>query len=112
VSEEQYRTALADLAKPPKGIDSLDDPVSFVMRVLAQTRTYHNVALAQVAAGVPFVPFTTGIDMMGHGFQHFLPPRCRSSRKRTICDAAMVPNFYAWRDELLGEMLRVPAITP
>jgi tetratricopeptide (TPR) repeat protein len=110
VTESEYRAALVDIAKPatkgaPKGID---DPVSFVMRVLAQARTYHNIAMAQLAAGVPFVAvYYEAIDMMGHGFQHYLPPRMSfvsEADERRFHDA--VPNFYAWQDERLGELLR------
>ena len=78
------------------------------MRVLAQARTYHNIALAQLRAGVPFVAvYFEGIDMMGHGFQHFLPPKMSFVSDADFArfhDA--VPNFYAWEDERLGELLR------
>ena len=110
VSEAEYRAALEAIAKPQKKEDSkrVDDPAGFVMRVIAQARTYHNIALSQLRAGVPFVAvYYEAIDMMGHGFQHFLPPKMSfvsDSDYQRFHDA--VPNFYAWQDELLGELLR------
>jgi tetratricopeptide (TPR) repeat protein len=110
VTQAEYLAALAIIKSPPKKENKtrVDDPAAFVMRVIAQARTYHNIALAQLRAGVPFVAvYYEAIDMMGHGFQHFLPP------KMTIVSDAdylrfrdAVPNFYAWQDELLGELLR------
>jgi tetratricopeptide (TPR) repeat protein len=77
------------------------------MRVLAQARTYHNIALAQLRAGIPFVAiYYEGIDEMGHGFQHYLPPKMSfvsESDFERLHDA--VPNFYCWQDERLGELL-------
>ena len=110
VTEAEYRAALETIAKPQKKEDSkrIDDPAGFAMRVIAQARTYHNIALGQLRAGVPFVAvYYEAIDMMGHGFQHFLPPKMSfvsDSDYQRFRDA--VPNFYAWQDELLGELLR------
>jgi len=110
VTEAEYRAALAEFAKPVKKANAthVDDPVGFVMHVLAQARTFHNVALAQIAAGVPFVAvYYEAIDMMGHGFQHYLPPKMSIVSEADFLrfhDA--VPNFYAWQDERLGELLR------
>jgi tetratricopeptide (TPR) repeat protein len=109
VSDEQYRAALADIAAPPKKGDKtrVDDPVVFVMRVLAQARTYQNIAVSELRAGVPFVAvYFEAIDMMGHGFQHFLPPKMSfvsDEDYQRLHDA--VPNFYVWQDGLLGELL-------
>jgi tetratricopeptide (TPR) repeat protein len=110
VTEEEYRAALDDIAKPSKMGDPtrVVEPASFVMRVLAQARTYHNIAMSQLASGVTFVAvYYEAIDMMGHGFQHFLPPKMSfvSEAEYLRCRDA-VPNFYAWQDERLGELLR------
>jgi tetratricopeptide (TPR) repeat protein len=110
VTEPEYRAALVDIGRPVKKGDKtrVDDPVGFVMRVLAQARTYQNIALAQIHSGVPFVAvYYEAIDMMGHGFQHFLPPKMSfvsEADYERFHDA--VPNFYAWQDERLGELLR------
>ncbi len=109
-SETEYRAALADITAPAKKGDKtrVDDPVGFVMRVMAQARTYHNIALAQVRAGVPFVAvYFEAIDMMGHGFQHYLPPKMSFVSETDFQRFHnAVPNFYAWQDELLGELVR------
>jgi tetratricopeptide (TPR) repeat protein len=109
VTEDQYRAALAEIAAPAKKGDKTraDDPVAFVMRVLAQARTYQNVALAELRAGLPFVAvYFEAIDMMGHGFQHDLPPKMSFVSQEDFDrfhDA--VPNLYAWQDARLGELL-------
>jgi len=110
VTEAEYLAAVANISKPRAKDDKarIDDPVGFVMRVIAQARTYHNIALGQLRAGVPFVAvYYEAIDMMGHGFQHFLPPKMSfvsEADYQRFRDA--VPNFYAWQDGLLGELLR------
>lgn len=110
LTDAEYRAALEDIAKPaPKGDKTrVEDPVVFVMRVLAQARTYHNIALAQIRAGVPFVAvYYEAIDMMGHGFQQYLPPKMSfvsDDDFRRFHDA--VPHFYVWQDALLGELMR------
>jgi len=110
VSEAEYRAALDDIARPSKMGDPtrVVDPAGFAMRVLAQARTYHNIAMSQLESGVPFVAvYYEAIDMMGHGFQHFLPPKMSfvSEAEYLRCRDA-VPNFYTWQDERLGELLR------
>ncbi len=113
VTDEEYRAAIQEIRAPAKKIEKgrVDSPVAFVMRVLAQARTYHNLALAQLRSGVPFVAvYYEGIDMMGHAFQHDLPPKMSFV---TDADFARfhdaVPNFYVWQDERLGELLSASA---
>ena len=109
VTEAEYRAALSDLARPAETGEKKrgNDPVAFVMRVIAQARTYHNIAIAQLRAGVPFVAvYYEAIDMMGHGFQHYLPPKMSfvsDADFQRLHDA--VPAFYAWQDERLGELM-------
>ncbi|HEX4825053.1 MAG TPA: alkaline phosphatase family protein [Candidatus Polarisedimenticolaceae bacterium] len=108
---EDYRAAQAEIAasRDAKGKDSGQpaSPVAFVMHVLAVTRSYHGIELEQLRAGSPFVAvYFEGIDMMGHGFQHYLPP------KMTIVSQPdferfqnAVTRFYEYQDALLGETL-------
>jgi len=109
VTEAEYRDALLEIAKPPKkGASSGSiNSAAFVMRVQAQARTLQNVALEQLRSGVPFVAvYYEAIDMMGHSFQQYLPPKMSfvsESDFQRFRDA--VPNFYAWQDVLLGELL-------
>ncbi len=108
-TDAEYRTAQANIASPAKKDEKsrVDDPIEFVMRVLAQARTYQNIALDRLRSGSPFVAvYFEAIDMMGHGFQHYLPPKLSfvsASDFERFHDA--VPNFYAWQDERLGELL-------
>jgi tetratricopeptide (TPR) repeat protein len=112
VSEAQYRAAQDELAQPRKEGDPnksrVDNPVAFIMRVLAMACSFHNIALSQIKAGVPTVGiYYEGIDMMGHGFQHYLPPKLAfvaDAEYERFKDA--VPRYYEYQDELLGELLR------
>jgi tetratricopeptide (TPR) repeat protein len=112
VSDAEYRAALDEIAKAPekagKDKSRVENPVAFVMRVLAVSRSYQNIALAELKQDLPVVGvYFEGVDMMGHGFQHCLPPKMA-----IVSDAdferfkAAVPNYYAYQDALLGELLR------
>ena len=115
VTEGQYRAALEEIGRAPekgkKGENAqnrVEDPVGFLLRVIAMTRTHHNIALMRIRAGDPVVGvYYEGIDMVGHGFQHYLPPKMaivKDAEFERLRD--VVPRFYAWQDELLGELIR------
>ena len=111
VSDDEYRAAREELARAPEKSDKdrsrTDSPVAFIMRVLSIARTFHDVALEEIKAGSPFVAvYYEGIDMMGHGFQHFLAPKMSivsDDDFQRFKDA--VPHYYEFQDELLGEVV-------
>ena len=113
-SEDEWSVAQEEVAHPkPKARDDKtpDDPVVFLVRLLSGMRTYHALAKDLVRSGVPFVAvYYEGVDMMGHRFQHYLPPRMAMVGEADFArfkDA--VPRWYEYQDALLGDLL---AATP
>jgi tetratricopeptide (TPR) repeat protein len=114
VSDADWSAALEELAhrrregSRTQGEEAHQSPAAFVCRVLSATRSYHALAKNLLEDGVPFVSvYYEGIDMMGHRFQHYLPP------KMSMVDAReferfqhAVTRFYEYQDELLGDLLR------
>jgi tetratricopeptide (TPR) repeat protein/predicted AlkP superfamily pyrophosphatase or phosphodiesterase len=113
VSDADWRAALEELATPrregtrTKGEEAHQSAAAFVCRVLSATRSYHALAEDLLEARVPLVAvYYEGVDMMGHRFQHYLPP------KMNMVDATeferfqhAVTRFYEYQDELLGDLL-------
>ena len=87
---------------------TVQDPVPLTLSILAGTRNYATIAADLATAGRPLTAvYFEGIDMMGHRFQHCMPPRaelCPAEDFRRYRDA--VSSFYVRQDELLGEVLR------
>ena len=113
VSEEQWSAALDELSRPrskeprKRGEEDEQNPAAFVVRVLVQARTYHALAKDLVRSGTPFVAvYYEAIDMMGHRFQHFRPPKMQMVKPEDydrFRDA--VSRWYVYQDELLGDLL-------
>ena len=85
----------------------IQDPVWLVRRAVAMTRNYGTIAADLLSQNLDVVGvYFEGIDLMGHRFQHCLPPRIR------LCTPddfekyqSAVTSFYAFQDEILGELL-------
>lgn len=106
ITPAEFRQARSDLGGPVGA--SYRNPVTHLLRILAATRTYHGIARALLARGQPdwFGVFYQGIDEVSHRFAHFMPPRMAmvsAADQRKFGRA--VERFYAWQDELLGEIL-------
>ncbi|HET8948205.1 MAG TPA: alkaline phosphatase family protein, partial [Candidatus Polarisedimenticolia bacterium] len=91
----------------PAGRKAVQDPAALAISILAGSANYARVAadLAARHADLTGVYFE-GIDMMGHRFQHCMPPRmaiCPASDFARFQDA--VTGFYAYQDRLLGTIL-------
>jgi len=105
----EYQASLA--YKPPAPVPgaapTAQDPVWLVRRTLAVTRNYETIALDLLHRDLDVVGvYFEGIDMMGHRFQHCLPPRMR------LCPDAeyekeqgAVTAFYERQDEVLGRLV-------
>jgi tetratricopeptide (TPR) repeat protein len=104
VEQAKRRAPLEQLREDSK---EPPDPVTFIVKLLAATRTYHAVALDMLRSDMPVVSvYYEGIDMMGHRFQHYLPPRMTIARdEETARFKDAVPNFYALQDRMLGELI-------
>jgi len=91
----------------PAARRAVQDPAALALSILTGTGNYARVAadLAARRADLTGVYFE-GIDMMGHRFQHCMPPRmpiCPEEDYARYRDA--VTGFYAYQDRLLGEVL-------
>jgi tetratricopeptide (TPR) repeat protein len=111
LTEADYQRAQHSAAEPEKP-DPKDkkpqEPLSFVLKLLAAAETYHALALEQLRAGSPFVAvYYEGIDMMGHRFQHCMEPRMALCSEDDFARyAGAVPAYLRYQDRLIGELLR------
>jgi len=91
----------------PAARRAVQDPSALALSILAGSANYARVAadLAARHADLTGVYFE-GIDMMGHRFQHCMPPRmaiCPEADFARYQDA--VTGFYAYQDRLLGQVV-------
>ncbi len=97
----------ADAGAPEKPSAEGEDPVAFTLRAL--TQGLNTLALGEdlLARDLDLVGlYFEGIDLMGHRFQHCLPPRmslCPEEDWRRYRDA--VPAFYRLQDRWLARLL-------
>lgn len=109
VTDEQFRAAVARAREPadPKSKE-VQDPATFLVKLLAAQLSVHQLGLSLLERGLPFVAvYYEGIDMIGHRFQHFMPPRLASVRDEDVRRFGnVVFEYYRFQDELLGELLR------
>ena len=103
---EDARRRAPEEAVDPESKDPAD-PLTFTVKLLAATRTYHNAGLDMLRSGLPVVSvYYEAPDMMGHRFQHYMPPKMAMASEEEFArfrDA--VANYYAFQDELLGDVL-------
>jgi tetratricopeptide (TPR) repeat protein len=82
-------------------------PVPLALSILTGSRNYATIGADLARRRLPLTAvYFEGIDMMGHRFQHCMPPRmaiCPESDFSRYQNA--VTAFYARQDELIGEIL-------
>ncbi len=88
-----------------------EDRVNHLRKILATTRSYHAIALELLRdqADLTLV-YYEGTDTVGHLFARYLPPAMPAvgaDEVERFGDA--LPEFYAYADELLGELLAAAA---
>ncbi len=84
-----------------------EDRINHLRKVLAATRTYHQVALDLLRdqADLTMV-YYEGTDTVGHLFARFLPPRLPGVSEEDVRRfGGALQEFYVHADELLGELL-------
>lgn len=84
-----------------------EDPVNHLRKIIATTRSYHDIALhlMEEQADLTLV-YYEGTDTVGHRFARYLPPQMDGvSAEEVARMGSAMPEFYAWADELLGELL-------
>ena len=88
-----------------------EDPVNHLRKILATTRSYHAIALELLRhqADLTLV-YYEGTDTVGHLFARYLPPRMPGVSADEIRRFGhALPEFYAYADELLGELVAAAA---
>ncbi|HUD71564.1 MAG TPA: alkaline phosphatase family protein [Dongiaceae bacterium] len=113
VDRAAFEAARADVLHPPPAAPggetrrAVQQPVALAISILTGTRNYAAIG-ADLAARHPDLTavYFEGIDMMGHRFQHCLPPEtplCPPADFARFKDA--VTGFYEYQDRRLGEVL-------
>jgi tetratricopeptide (TPR) repeat protein len=114
VGREEFEAARREVLAPPAGDEGRENrrmaqrPVPLAVSILTGSDNYATIAadLAGRRLDLTAVYFE-GIDMMGHRFQHCMPPRlaiCPEEDFARFRDA--VTGFYVRQDALLGRVLR------
>lgn len=112
VSDAEWRNAQDIITfkkkEDMKADEGQRDPAAFMIKVLSATRTFQGIAIDLVRSKMPFVAvYFEGVDMMGHRFQHYLPPKMHMvSEADYERFQHAVTTWYEYQDELLGDLLR------
>ena len=114
VSLSEYEAGLAWIAHPPpppkdkKEKPPVQHPVGLLIRILTATRNYEAAAL-DLLGRRPFAFagfYFEGIDLVGHRFQHFLPPKMGMvSEAEYRKFSRVVTEFYVAQDRMVGELV-------
>jgi len=120
IPRDEFEAARREVLEPPAVTGDPNDrdtggasrravqrPVALALSILTGTRNYAAIA-ADLAARHPDLTavYFEGIDMMGHRFQHCLPPRlpiCPAQDYARFQEA--VTGFYVLQDRLMGEVI-------
>jgi tetratricopeptide (TPR) repeat protein/predicted AlkP superfamily pyrophosphatase or phosphodiesterase len=113
ISRAEFEAAREEVLHPPasevggEGRKAVQRPVPLALSILTGSRNYAAIA-SDLAARRPdlMAVYFEGIDMMGHRFQHCMPPRmpiCPEADAQRYADA--VTGFYAMQDRLIGTIL-------
>lgn len=89
------------------GRAAVQNPLWLVRRALAITRNYETIALDLLGKDLDTVGvYFEGIDLMGHRFQHCIPPKmeqCSATDFANWKDA--VTAFYEYQDDVVGRLV-------
>ncbi|HEU4403079.1 MAG TPA: tetratricopeptide repeat protein, partial [Candidatus Polarisedimenticolia bacterium] len=113
IDRDEFEAARREVLAPPTSDEEsanrriVQHPVPLAISILTGSKNYATIA-ADLAAGRRDLTavYFEGIDMMGHRFQHCLPPRlalCPDADFARYRDA--VTSFYVVQDRLLGPIL-------
>ncbi|HEV8335783.1 MAG TPA: alkaline phosphatase family protein [Candidatus Polarisedimenticolia bacterium] len=114
VTPAEYQAGLDWIAHPPAAPKTKkenippQDPVGLLIKILTAARNYQAIALD--LAGRRFdltAVYFEGIDLVGHRFQHYLPPKMAMvSAEEFQKFHRVVTEYYVYQDELLGDLIR------
>lgn len=84
-----------------------EDPVNHLRKILATTRTYHQVALSLLERQADLtMVYYEGTDTVGHLFARYLPPVMSGVAAADVERfGEALPRFYEHADVMLGELL-------
>ncbi|MCI0568821.1 MAG: alkaline phosphatase family protein, partial [Acidobacteria bacterium] len=115
VTPEEYRRGLDWIAHPPaapegaKGKPPVQDPVGLLLKILTAARNYQAAGLDILGRG-PFdltAIYFEGIDLVGHRFQHYRPPKMQMVNSQEYAEFhSVVTAYYIYQDRLLGELVK------
>ncbi|HMC81675.1 MAG TPA: tetratricopeptide repeat protein, partial [Candidatus Polarisedimenticolia bacterium] len=115
ITPAEYQAGLEWIAHPPdrspgsKEKPPVQNPAGLLIKILAATRSYQAAALDLLGRGPwEFVAvYFEGIDLVGHRFQHYRPPRMRTvSEAEYRKFGRTVTEYYRYQDRLIGELLQ------
>src|SRR5262245_5952638 len=114
IDRAEFEAGLKDVLKPPASDEGQENrrlaqrPVPLAISILAGSKNYAAIASDLAARRLDLTAvYFEGIDMMGHRFQHCMPPRmaiCPEEDYRRYKDA--VTGFYVKQDALIGDIVR------
>ena len=114
IGRAEFEAAQEDVLKPATSDDEKENrrlaqrPVPLTISILAGSKNYATIASDLVARRLDLTAvYFEGIDMMGHRFQHCMPPRmaiCPEEDYRRYRDA--VTGFYVKQDGLIGRIVQ------
>ncbi len=84
-----------------------ENKVNHLRKILATTMSYHAIILSLLEDQADLtLAYYEGTDTTGHLFARYLPPRMAGVTEEEVRRfGAAMPEFYAYADELLGELL-------
>jgi len=114
IGRDEFEQGVREVLKPRSTDEEAENrslaqrPVPLAISILAGSKNYAAVASDLAARRLDLTAvYFEGIDMMGHRFQHCMPPRlaiCPEEDFRKYRDA--VTGFYVKQDDLIGRILR------
>jgi tetratricopeptide (TPR) repeat protein len=114
ITRAEFEAARQEVLHPPETKDDnqnkrmMQQPVALALSILTGSDNYATIAADLAARHLPLTAvYFEGIDMMGHRFQHCMPPRmaiCPPEDFARFHDA--VTSFYVYQDELIGRILQ------
>ena len=113
IERSEFEAAVEDVLRPPGAENEAinrkmnQNPVPLVLSILTGSRNYATLAADLVARRFDLTAvYFEGIDMMGHRFQHCMPPRmalCPDQDFERFSES--VSSFYVRQDALIGSIV-------
>ena len=113
IERSEFESAVEEVLRPPGAEDQAlnrkmeQNPVPLVLSILTGSHNYATLAADLVSRRLDLTAvYFEGIDMMGHRFQHCMPPRmeiCPDQDFERFSES--VSSFYVRQDALIGTIV-------